>query len=172
MYYRPLHNGQIAVPDYSSAIEILENIDFGIDKESKNYLISRLKYANEKLGSILKDAENELTKKNYEIIKVPCFSIPRFDDYYDRDSAKLKKINYMNGVCGTTTKGNTFFITNSSGYKKLDNYMKFFFQEIGIDETYFVSTEKLLHHGGGLDCITQEKSSNSVLNPANTTGKK
>ena len=157
MYYRPLHNGQIAIPDYSSAIEILENIDFGIDEESKKYLINRLKYTDEKLGSILKDAEKELTKNNYEIIKVPCFNIPRFDDYYDGDSKKLKNINYMNGICGTTTKGNTFYITNSSGYKKLDDYMKNFFKEIGIDKTYFVSTQNLLHFGGGLDCITQEK---------------
>ena len=157
MYYRPLHNGQIAVPDYSSAIELLENIDFGIDIESKKYLINRLKYTDEKLGNILKDAEKELTKNNYEIIKVPCFNIPAYDDYYDGDSKKLKKINYMNGICGTTTKGTTFYITNSSGYKKLDDYMKKFFKEIGIDKTYFVSTQNLLHFGGGLDCITQEK---------------
>lgn len=156
MFYRPLHNGQIAVPDYLSAVEMLEKNDCGIDEDSKKYLISRLVYANDNLGNILKDAEKELTKNKYEIIKVPCFNIPRFDDYYDGDSKKLKQINYMNGVCGTTTKGKTFYITNSSGYKKLDAYMKTFFKLIGIDKTYFLSTQELLRFDGGIDCITQE----------------
>lgn len=157
MYYRPLHNGQIAVPDYSFAINMLQNNDFGIDEDSKKYLISRLQYANNNLGDILKDAEKELTKNNYEIIKVPCFSIPRFNDgSYQEDRKKLKNINYMNGICGTTTNGKTFYITNSSGYKKLDFRMKQFFKLIGIDKPYFVSTQKLLRFNGGLDCITQE----------------
>ena len=156
MYYRPLHNGEIAVPDYSSAIEILKNNDFGIDANSKKYLISRLTYTNEKMENILKNAEKELTENNYKIVKVPCFNFPSFEANWDEDTKNFIRINYMNGICGTTANDETFFITNSSGYKKLDSYMKKFFKEIGIDKPYFVSTQSLLYYSGGLDCITQE----------------
>ncbi len=64
----------------------------------------------------------------------------------------------MNGVGGTANNKNkdTFYITNTSGYPELDNIMKNYFKNIGINKTFFVSTTSFLKRSGGIDCLTQE----------------
>ena len=65
--------------------------------------------------------------------------------------------NYMNGICGRDKNGKTFYITNKSKYSDLDEQMKELLKKtFNVDNVYFVSTEKGLNFGGGIDCLTQE----------------
>lgn len=166
MSYRPLHNGEIAVPDYEEGIKILENTNISnMTDETKTKLIEKLKYLKEKTDPIISKTEENLSNDGYKITKVPCFS--DIATYNENSPVRFKQImelkgvnpiNYMNGVGGTANNKNkdTFYITNTSGYPELDNTMKNYFKKIGIDKTFFVSTTDFLKHHGGIDCLTQE----------------
>ena len=60
--------------------------------------------------------------------------------------------------CGTSAKtGDKFYITNTSGDEKLDEYMENYFNNtVGFDKVYFAPTKKYLASSGGLDCLTKE----------------
>lgn len=178
MHYRPLNNGQVAVPDYNSGInvlnDLLENIDKKINstdiepeqknklqKQKENYqkLIGRLEEMNTKTAEISKAAEEELKNKGYEIIRIPSFTeIDKGSPIPTAENAVENPINYMNGVCGTSTKtGDKFYITNTSGDETLDTYMEKYFKEVvGFDKVYFAPTKKYLANQGGIDCLTKE----------------
>ena len=178
MHYRPLNNGQVAVPDYNSGINVLngllENIDKKINsmdieaeqkdklqKQKENYqkLIGRLEEMNTKTAEISKAAEEELKNKGYEIIRIPSFTeIDKGIPIPTTEYAVENPINYMNGVCGTSTKtGDKFYITNTSGDETLDTYMEQYFKKVvGFDKVYFAPTKKYLANQGGIDCLTKE----------------
>ncbi|MBQ8459246.1 hypothetical protein IJ541_03985 [bacterium] len=150
MSYRPLHNGEIAVPDYDKGIELLRNTNIkNMDDKTKQDMIAKLEALKEKTDPITKEAEENLTKDGYKVVKMPCFSIP--DD--DKDAPK---INFMNGVAGTGKKGKTFYITNKSRYPELNEAITPYFKKAGIKNVFFVSTENQLKKEGGIDCLTQE----------------
>lgn len=146
MFYRPLHNGEMAVPDYDEGIKVLKETDIkGMDPEYKQGLIEQLEELSSKTASIRQDAEKALSDKGYKIIKIPCFS-----------DVSNSTINFMNGIAGTTKSGETFLITNSSDYPELNEAVQNYFKEAGVDKTYFLSTKMFLEYFGGIDCITQE----------------
>lgn len=170
MYYRPLNDGQIAVPDYEAGINVLKDFIQDIDKElelntAKNdnlqakkeeysKLITKLEDLKTKIAEISQEAENELKKQGYEIIKIPCFT-----DIPNTSADKVENaINYMNGICGTSAKtGDKFYVTNTSGDETLDAYMENYFKEIvGFDRIYFAPTKVYLDSKGGIDCLTKE----------------
>ncbi len=146
MLYRPLHNGEIAVPDYAEGIKILKETNIkNMDDKTKQELITRLETLNEKSAGIREDAEQKLMEKGYKIVKIPSF-----------DADNSLPINYMNGIGGTSPKGETFYITNKSDYPELNSKIQEYFQKAGIDKMYFVSTKQFLQSFGGIDCLSQE----------------
>lgn len=148
MLYRPLHNGEIAVPDFDEAIKILKENDIeSMNKEKKDELISKLESLKNETQSIRTEAEDNLRASGYKIIKIPCFTV-------DSKSGT----NFMNGVGGTSEKtGQTFYITNKSEYPEFQEYIEPYWEKAGIDKVYFVSTTNDLKCMGGIDCLTQEK---------------
>ena len=149
MYYRPLQNGVVAVPDYDEGINILKGIEFPdiLNDDKKEYL-SRLEEVRNLTAAKLKKAEKILTSAGYKIVKLPVFSCT--SEYGP------STINYMNGICGTSPDGVKFYITNKSGIDELDKIAEKYLKNTGINKVYFVSTEEHLLMYGGIDCLTQE----------------
>ena len=149
MFYHPLGDGEMAVPDYDAGIEMLKqgNIQ-SMDEETRQNLIAKLEELKSKADPILKKAENNLSESGYKIVKIPCFSVP--------NDHTFPKINFMNSIGGTSKKAGTFLITNKSDYPELDNAVANIYKKNGIKNVYFVSTGPLLKKGGGIDCLTQE----------------
>ncbi len=150
MYYRPLQNGVIAVPDYQEGIKLLEKTSIARMPDGyleKKILIEEMKNDADKTKTIREEAEQILLEKGYKIVKIPYFSKTFFNSH----------INYMNGIGGTSKDGKTYYITNKSDYDELDEAVKKYFQNTGIDEVYFVSTRYALLLDGGIDCLTQEE---------------
>lgn len=146
MSYRPLGNGEIAVPDYEEGVKLLKETEIkGMDEKSKQELITKLEEFSAKSADIREDAINTLSGKGYKIVKIPSFST-------DSES----EINFMNGVGGTSKTGSRFYITNNSGYPELNEAVQKYFQNAGVDKMYFVSTKAFLSKYGGIDCLTQE----------------
>ena len=149
MFYHPLGDGEMAVPDYDAGIEMLKQGNIkSMDEATRQNLITKLEELKSKADPILKKAENNLSKSGYKIVKIPCFSVP--NDY------TVPKINFMNSVGGTSKKAGTFLITNKSDYPELNDAVANVYKKNGIKNVYFVSTEPLLQKGGGIDCLTQE----------------
>lgn len=147
MAYRPLHNGQMAVPDYDEGIKLLQETNIeGMSGQAKQALITKMTEMRDKTAGIRLQAEEKLTEAGYEIVKIPCFAT---------DSQSI--INYMNGIGGTSKTGESFYITNKSDYPELNEAMKKYFKNAGIDKMYFVSTSPFLSAQGGIDCLTQEE---------------
>lgn len=146
MSYRPLYNGEIAIPDYEEGIRLLKETQItGMDDEQKANLIKNLEEINAKSTSIREQAEEALKNSGYKIVKIPCFS----------DSGD-SQINFMNGVGATSKTGQSFYITNKSDYPELNEAIQKYFSNAGVDKVYFVSTQSFLKNFGGIDCITQE----------------
>ena len=163
MMYHPLHNGEIAVPDFDAAISFLENNDIpsmnqpyeGIDEEykdcktEKDKRIKILKKLRDETAILREDAEKKLSGNGYKLVKIP---------YFTTSMAQADSVNFMNGVGGTSKKtGQSFFITNKSEYPELQAFIESYFKNAGIDKVYFVSTDKMLGYQGGIDCLTQEE---------------
>ncbi len=167
MVYRPLHNGEVAVPDYEKGIEILkkfqadknmtdttlQDTDSLEERRAKiqayklNKQIKNLEQTAQDSQSIRAEAEVYLQKAGYKIIKIPSFTASSQDG-----------TNFMNGIGGTSNKtGESFYITNKSEYPELQNIIESYLKNAGIDKVYFVSTLKELKAKGGIDCLTQEK---------------
>lgn len=153
--YRQFNNGEISIPDYNSGIEFLQNTNIeGLSSNAKETLINELKRIQQEIGSIIDESEAALTKAGYKVLKIPCF---------DSRESNIPKINYMNGVAGTSSeqgslpKGTTYYITNKSDYPEIDNFIENYLKEnLGINKTYFVSTSSFLNLAGGIDCLTEE----------------
>ena len=90
--------------------------------------------------------------------KILYNKIQNNNGYNPLKSSVENPINYMNGICGTSAKtGDKFYITNTSGDEKLDEYMENYFNNtVGFDKVYFAPTKKYLASSGGLDCLTKE----------------
>lgn len=151
MSYRPLHNGDIAVPDFEEGIKIIKNMPLaeGQTEEDKQNYINAISEKAEKTRGIRQEAEETLRQAGYNIIKIPCF-----DHEWNCTS------NYMNGVTGTSPKtGKSFYITNASDDENEDKIVKKYFEKAGIDHVYFVPTfwNGFFAHDGAIDCMTQEK---------------
>ena len=167
MNYRPLHNGEFAVPDYEQGIAILKDLRNDISKsveEQKgensqqinalkiklhklNRKIEKLQQVSENTKAIRQEANDYLIDGGYKVVKIPCFTTNAGDT-----------TNFMNGIGGTSEKtGQTFFITNKSEYPELQNIIEQSLRQAGIDKVYFVSTKEALSARGGIDCLTQEK---------------
>ena len=161
--YRPLHNGDIAVPDYEESIKLLkvlnipelenDTIDTYDELTDKSYpnkktmLIAKLEYINEKTKNIRQGAEQILSEKGYNLVKIPAF----VDD-----------INYLNGIAGTASDdsehaGESYYITNESPYPELNEAIKKYFYDAKIDNIDFVPTQNYLLNDGGIDCLTLEQ---------------
>lgn len=157
MHYRPLNDSQMAVPDYEAGINILKEFVQENQKQEYLKLITKLEDLKVKTEEISKAAENKLKENGYEIVKIPCFT--DIDNGYNPLKSSVENpINYMNGICGTSAKiGDKFYITNTSGDEKLDEYMENYFKNtVGFDKVYFAPTKKYLASSGGLDCLTKE----------------
>ncbi len=168
MHYRPLNDGQIAIPDYEAGINVLKELIQDIEtnnvqnnellnkKEEYLKLINKLEEMKTKTAEISKEAEEELTRQGYEIVRVPSFTEIDKGDPVVRSVEN--PINYMNGICGTSSKtGDKFYITNTSGDEILDAYMEKYFKEVvGFDKIYFAPTKNYLKSSGGIDCLTKE----------------
>lgn len=145
MDYRPLHDGEMAVPDYEEGIRMLQQTEIsGMSSDEKQKLIQSLQEKNEKTADIRRQAEKSLQKDGYKIVKIPCFDT--------NDS----QINFMNGVGGTSKSGQSFYITNKSNYPELNTEIQKYFKKAGVDKVYFVSSTEFLKKSGGIDCLTQE----------------
>ena len=143
MRYRPLHNGEIAIPDIEQGIEILKQNN--IEDYDENH-IEFLENIARETKSVRDEAEENLKQAGYNIVKIPYFNT-------GADS------NYMNGVTGTSPKtGKSFYITNKSDSEQLDEIVKEYFQKAGIDHVYFISSKDITSlDDGAIDCMTQEK---------------
>lgn len=168
MIYRPLHDGEFAIPDYDEGLNILRNLRQEVDDDIKNgkfddnpNVLEDKKYklwkldskisAVEKLATkskpLREEANEILTQSGYKLVKIPCFSAGSKD-----------KTNFMNGIGGTSSKtGESFYITNKSEHPELQPIIEQSFKKAGVDKVYFVSTTSALSSNGGLDCLTQEK---------------
>lgn len=177
MYYRPLNNGQMAIPDYKAGIEVLNDLLQNIDKkiQSENFqseqkekleskkqeytkLLGKLEEMKNKTEAISSSAEKVLEQNGYDIVKIPCFTDVDNGQHPPNQETVDNHINYMNGICGTSVKtGDKYYITNTSGDETLDNYMENYFKNtVGFDKIYFAPTKKYLSALGGIDCLTKE----------------
>ncbi|MBR1776163.1 hypothetical protein IJ750_03710 [bacterium] len=159
MYYRPLQNGVIAIPDYEAGVKILQNIELdGLSDKERRCLILDLQIMDMKSMIIMEDAEEALKKAGYNLVKIPCFWPANTEIVTDEDAERDDKprINYMNGICGTSKDGQTYYITNESNYPELNEIIEKHFEEAGIDKVFFVPTANYLSRNGGIDCLTQE----------------
>lgn len=144
MYYKPLANGEIIIPDMEEGFRILQESKLQeLDTEEKEYYINNLLKMNKETKETRKNAETLLIKQGYKIKKMPCFG------------NKLL-INYLNCICGTDKNGKPYVITNKSEYPELDTKIIKYFDNIGIKDIYFISTQHYLNFSGGIDCLTQE----------------
>lgn len=110
------------------------------DKEA---IIKYLEEASAKTKKTRRQAEENLTKSGYKLVRIPAF---------------YKTANFMNGVGGTSSKtGETFYITNKSTVPDLEPIVSEYFKKAGVDKVYFVSTIEALKNQGGIDCLTQEE---------------
>lgn len=149
MYYRPLQNGVVAIPDFDTGINILKKIDLpDIMRNNKKEYISRLEEVRDSVSTKLVKAERILVNAGYKTVKIPVFA--HTSDYGP------STINYMNGICGTSPNGEKFYITNKSEIDELNKIAEKYFKEAGVDKVYFVSTLPFLLMYGGIDCLTQE----------------
>lgn len=148
MLYRPLHNGEFAVPDFDEAIKILtENNIENMSNENKQELISQLEKLKIETQATRVEDEDNLKNSGYKLVKIPCFT-----------TSSTSGTNFMNGIGGASQKtGQTFYITNKSEYPELQKYIEPYLKNAGIDKVYFVSTTDDLRKMGGIDCLTQEK---------------
>lgn len=150
MCYRPLNDGEVAVPDYDEGIKVLQNIinDSKTSKGDKliyqRMLDSLITRKNDAKGAELRSgAEKSLQQAGYKLVRIPDFG-----DY---------NINYMNAVGGTSNKdGEKFLITNKSNYPVLDKAVEQYYNQAGVSRVYFVSTQGALDKMGGIDCLTSE----------------
>jgi hypothetical protein len=166
MWFRPLQNGVMAVPDFAGGVsmitEILESPDITPEEKTRlENLKEGLLVMEENIKQFITDAEENLHSSGYETIKIPCFSVlgsaypTKHPDY--ALSRLVPQVNFMNGVGGTNKDGQTYFITNTSGIPALNSRMEQYFKEQAhIDNIYFVHSNGLLPRQGGLDCVTQE----------------
>lgn len=149
MFYHPLGDGEMAVPDYDAGIEMLKQGNIkSMDETTRQNMIKKLEELKAKAEPMLKKAENNLTESGYKIVKIPSFSVP--------NDHTIPKINFMNSVGGTSKQAGTFLITNKSDYPELNSAVANIYKKNGIKNVYFVSTGPLLEKGGGIDCLTQE----------------
>jgi hypothetical protein len=154
MWFRPLQNGVMAVPDFTGGInmltEILKSPSITRDKKIELELLRESLVRMEKnTKQFITEAEENLRSAGYETIKIPCFSML---------GSIHPQVNFMNGVGGTNKEGKTYYITNTSEIPGLDSRIEQYFKEqVGIDNVYFVHSNYLLSLYGGLDCVTQEK---------------
>lgn len=155
MCYRPLGDGQFAVPDYDSGIKYLEDRlnskDAKLDKESpanasktlrQDYteMLAWMKEQRDSTKSVRDKVEAQLQKDGYTLVKIPCFG---------------NETNFMNAIGGTSNKdGKTFLITNRSDYPELNSLIENTYTQNGVDRVYFVSTKGALDKRGGIDCLT------------------
>lgn len=148
MLYHPLHNGEMAVPDFDEAINILENNQIAsLPNDKKSELINQLKTLRDETKATRQEAEDNLKASGYKLVKIPCFT-----------TGSESGTNFMNGVGGTSPKtGQTFYITNKSEYPELQDFVEPYLKNAGVDKVYFVSTTDDLRRMGGIDCLTQEK---------------
>lgn len=167
MSYRPMHNGEFAVPDYEQGIVILQQLrddmnisvqknqgeispqidEMQLKAEELDAKIKKLEQLAQKTKSVREEANDYLKEAGYKLVNIPCFAAS------DDDIT-----NFMNGVGGTSAKtGETFYITNRPEYPELQSIIEKYFHEAGIDKVYFLSTEWALDLKGGIDCLTQEK---------------
>ena len=160
MFYRPLNDGEIWVPDYETWIKYLENLDDShFERSQKDSYIQALKELDKKSKDFQKKTIKLLQEQGYKITKIPCFTRAS-----KKGRHKSQEINYSNGICGTTPQGEKYYITNTSGIEALDQQMREYFQSIGVDKVYFLHTQKALWEGGGIDCLTLEISGDTDKN--------
>lgn len=154
MYYRPLGDGVVAVPDYEEAINILKNTKIsGLSDKDKKQLIDELTTFSNISSDLRKGINKDLEKAGYTVKPIPCFYL---SEKYP-NMKNLPDINYQNGVCGRSKSGNKYIILNRSSYPELNKKISQYYKKAGIEDVYFVSTQKYLGLKGGIDCITQEK---------------
>ena len=167
MTYRPLGNGEFAVPDYETGLKILKELKDELGKQeaentntkpnSMTPLQIKLRKLDNKIKkleqlaadtkNIREEANDYLEQAGYTVVKIPNFTVNDVDT-----------TNFMNGIGGTSAKtGQTFYITNKAEYPELEPIITKYFNDAGIDKVYFVSTRKALSAQGGIDCLTQEK---------------
>ena len=144
MLYRPLHNGDIAIPDFEEGIRIIKDmpLEEGQTEEDKEESVNLVNEKATRTKKIRQEAEEMLKQAGYNIIRIPNIGQ-----------------NYMNGVTGTSPiTGKSFYITNSTD-EKTDEIIKKYFENAGIDHVYFVPTFQngFFAHDGAIDCMTQEK---------------
>ncbi len=186
MAYRPLQNGVMAVPDFESGIDmvqdLLKNPELSeVERTKLERLQSGMAAMSEKTEQQRNKAQDALTQAGYETVKVPCFNyfeepLPPlvFDGSMDvktqmqqsklraqeeklREKTKPPEVNFLNGVGGTAKDGKTYYITNNSDVPGLNSSMEQYLKDNAkIDKIFFASTNFLLTGQGGLDCITQE----------------
>ena len=158
MCYRPLGDGQFAVPDFDAGIKFLEDRlnsnDPKLDKDSpatgaktmrQDYqeMLERLKAQRDETQAIRQKAEQQLQNDGYSLVKIPCFG---------------NDTNFMNAVGGTSNvDGQTFLITNKSDYPEINDMIERSYEQNGVGRVYFVSTKGALAKMGGIDCLTNAK---------------
>jgi hypothetical protein len=166
MWFRPLQNGVMAIPDFAGGVsmitDILESPDITPEEKIRlENLKEGLLVMGESTKQFIGEAEESLRSAGYTIINIPCFSVlgsayPTKNPSYAL-SRLVPQVNFMNGVGGTNKEGKTYYITNTSDIPELDSRIKQYFREqVGIDNVYFVHSNHLLPRQGGFDCVTQE----------------
>lgn len=185
MIYRPLHNGQFAIPDYESGINILQNLLDDTNKqltEKQNTLSNTTNQTTQSQQTQQTNSNKEILDLKKKVLKLTnkikklkevnenSKSIrEEANDYLKESGYKLVKMpcftsessdltNFMNGVGGTSKKtGQTFYITNQSEFPELEKEIEKSLMKAGIDKVYFVSSQEALDYKGGIDCLTQEE---------------
>ena len=157
MHMRPLGPGKVLLNDPAATLklinQLLENEDLANWEESA--LIAMREETEkdlEDLGDVYSDIRETLKREGIQVIRAPGVF-----------NSKGRQANFMNAVLGTSESGQTFFLTNASSIKALEESFAKFLKRQGVDFVGFVgghggngnsysASEHSLALSGGLDC--------------------
>lgn len=163
MCLRPLSDGRVLMQDYEQSQELIQRVlsEQSSDLTEKNKIdlqqtLLNLEQSHQQRRRITTLIHQQLQDAGLEVIKTPgVFSVGG------------RKVNYMNGIMGTSSTDNKmFYITNASSIEALNSAFSRWIQDqqYGLKVDFVGRAQKdgydlnnaefLLNHQGGFDCIT------------------
>ena len=159
MHMRPLAPGEVIVHHPGKSIEVIDQAlaDPRTPAWERSELQSMRRNAvleQREMGHVYDQIFAELAEAGLIAIEAPGVFMS-----HNRDA------NFMNGIPGTTERGQTYYLTNSSSLTSLERAFQRFVQDLGVERVEFLGSayggprslsvsEYSLSMAGGLDCRT------------------
>lgn len=163
MHLRPGPNGVMFMNDFNLSANMIDAVLSNPKYSSKLSIEERQTLKAFKTDAIKMKAEKGAVYKEMKTrIKASGFDVVSLPGVFSNGEAEDKiSVNFMNGIMGTGNKG-TYFISNGSNVKILNNIFASTLSNYGIDNVYFVgrnsnkinfnSSNESIEARGGIDC--------------------